>query len=120
MGEHEETVGRGQSCGRRGTANSVLQEWKVCWFRFSGPSSWSGRCVNGRVVYDIKSCMCRKTISGLLLSSCRLNLVIGDVYEWVEKMIWKLKKNEMTAEDKYDVVIMDICDPTEGYGPARL
>lgn len=46
----------------------------------------------------------------------RLNLVIGDVHDFVCKKI----AGENKEEDKYDVVIMDICDPTEGYGPARL
>lgn len=46
----------------------------------------------------------------------RLNLVVDDVHKFVTDFI--AKKDDKT--ELYDVVIMDICDPTEGYGPARL
>jgi len=44
----------------------------------------------------------------------RLNLVVDDVYSFVEEKIREVDDGKLKSEDLYDVVIMDICDPTEG------
>ncbi len=111
--------------------------------------------IDGRVVE-----MCKKELECMHFNCTndpRLNLVIGDVYEFIEDKIKQMAAGkEKDQEDPiersgtpttdasgesapaagsenavaapsaagdatpYDVVIMDICDPTEGYGPARL